>query len=91
MFTTFTGQSTSLTRPLRPKYTVHEEKKKLIMFIILQKKKKTKKDKGKEKNRTKHHQIKCQSLTVLSMGFRGVGLKGEWGEGGGLLAQYLHM
>ena len=57
MFTTFTCQSTSLTRPLRPKYTVHEEKKKLIMFIILQKKKKTKKDKGKGKNRTKHHQI----------------------------------
>ena len=40
MFTTFSCQSTSLTRPLRPKYTVHEEKKKLIMFIILQKKKK---------------------------------------------------
>ena len=39
MFTTFTSQSTSLTRPLRLKYTVHEEKEKLIMFIILQKKK----------------------------------------------------
>ena len=49
MFTTFTGQSTSLTRPLRPKYTVHEEKKKLIMFIILQKKKKDKERQGKRK------------------------------------------
>ena len=79
MFTTFTCQSTSLTRPLRPKYTVHEEKKKLIMFIILQKKKKTKKDKGKGKNRTKHHQIKCQSLTVVSMGFSGGGFEGGVG------------
>ena len=60
MFTTFTCQSTSLTRPLRPKYTIHEEKTKLITFIILQKKKKKKKkDKEKGKKRTKHNQIKC--------------------------------
>ena len=62
MFTTFTCQSTSLTHPLRSKYTVHEEKKKLIIFIIFPKKK------GKRKKREKR---KCQLLTFVSMGFRG--------------------
>ena len=42
--------------------------------------------------RTKHHQIKCQLLTFVSVGFRG-GFEGRWGEvgGGGLLAHYLHI
>ena len=81
MFTTFTCQSTSLTRPLRSKYTVHEGKKKLIIVIIFPKKK------GKRKKREKR---KCQSLTFVSVGFRG-GFEGVVGGGGGGLAQYLHM
>ena len=48
MFTTFTCQSTSLTRPLRSKYTVHEENNKSMIFIIFPKKK----EKGKKENQT---------------------------------------
>ena len=54
MFTSLTCQSTSLTRPLRPKYTVHEEKNNLYNFA-----KQKKKDKEKGKKRSKHNQIKC--------------------------------
>ena len=54
MFTSLTCQSTSLTRPLRPKYTVHEEKNKKIIFIILQnKKRKTRKKEKRDLNITK--------------------------------------